>query len=97
MIQEFDLLFSRCTEAFSHPNIWQKARELAYGALTCMGRHTITGMLTASGQQFMDWSSAYRVFSQQRIDISRLIDVAIENVLNETTFHQSIVAHMDDT
>lgn len=97
MIQEFDLLFSRCTEAFSHPNIWQKARELAYGALTCMGRHTITGMLTASGQQFMDWSSAYRVFSQQRVDVSKLFDIAIESVLNETASHQSIIAHMDDT
>ena len=91
------MLFSRCTEAFNQAKVWQKARELAYGALTCMGRHTITGMLTASGQQFLDWSSAYRMFSKQRVNISKLFDVARSSLLQELASHQFIVAHMDDT
>jgi len=91
------LLFNRCADAFNQPKAWQKARELAYGALTCMGKHTITGMLTASGQQFMDWSSAYRIFSQQRVDISKLFDVARSSLLQELAPHQFIIAHMDDT
>jgi len=70
---------------------------LAFGALTCMGRHTLTGMLTASGQQFMDWSSAYRLFSKQRVDTSKLFDVARAGVLKELDSHEIIVAHMDDT
>jgi len=70
---------------------------LAFGALTCMGRHTLTGMLTASGQQFMDWSSAYRLFSKERIDTSKLFDVARAGVLKELESHEIIVAHMDDT
>jgi len=97
LIDEFDLLFNQCTEAFTNVNIWQKARELAYGTLTCMGRHTITGMLTASGQQFKDWSSAYRMFSQQRIDTDKLFDVARANLLEELEQQQHIIAHMDDT
>lgn len=91
------MLFNRCTEAFNQAKVWQKARELAYGALTCMGRHTITGMLTASGQQFLDWSSAYRMFSKQRVNISKLFDVARSSLLQELASHQFIVAHMDDT
>jgi len=62
-----------------------------------MGRHTLTGMLTASGQQFMDWSSAYRLFSKQRVDTSKLFDVARAGVLKELDSHEIIVAHMDDT
>lgn len=62
-----------------------------------MGRHTLTGMLTASGQQFMDWSSAYRLFSKQRVDISKLFDGVLNGVLQELDENQMIIAHMDDT
>lgn len=62
-----------------------------------MGKHTLTGMLTASGQQFIDWSSAYRLFSQGRVDTSKLFDVARSGVLQEVGHDQMIVAHMDDT
>jgi hypothetical protein len=54
-------------------------------------------MLTASGQQFMDWSSAYRLFSHQRVDTSKLFDVVRSGVLQELGSQQMIVAHMDDT
>ena len=62
-----------------------------------MGRHTITGILTASGQQFVDWSAAYRLFSQQRIDVSKIFDVARLSALQELASYPYIIAHMDDT
>jgi hypothetical protein len=65
--------------------------------LNCMGRHTLSGLITASGHQFMDWSSAYRLFSRNRIDVSRFFDVARTSVLEELYHQDSIVAHMDDT
>lgn len=66
------MLINQCSEAFKQDGAWKTGRDLAFGALACMGRHTLTGMLTASGQQFMDWSSAYRLFSHQRVDTSKL-------------------------
>lgn len=45
----------------------------------------------------MDWSSAYRLFSQHRVDISRLFDVVRSGVLQELGDREMIVAHMDDT
>jgi len=45
----------------------------------------------------MDWSSAYRLFSHQRVDTSKLFDVARSGVLHELGSQQMIVAHMDDT
>jgi len=68
-----------------------------YGALTCLGRHTVTGMLTASGKQFVDWSGAYRLFSKQRVDVSKTLNVVQSNVLQETSCLPHIVAHVDDT
>jgi hypothetical protein len=68
-----------------------------YGELTCLGRHTVTGMLAASGNQFVDWSGTYRLFSKQRVDISEIMKVVQSNVLQETGCLPHIVAHMDDT
>jgi hypothetical protein len=62
-----------------------------------MGRHTLTGMITASGHQFMDWSSAYRLFSKHRIDMMRLFDITRANLLRELIDRNTIVAHLDDT
>lgn len=68
-----------------------------YGGLTCLGRHTVTGMLTASGKQFSDWSSAYRLFSKGRVDVTKIMNVVQSNVLQETGYLSYVVAHMDDT
>ena len=68
-----------------------------YGELTCLGRHTLTGILAASGNQFVDWTGAYRLFSKQRIDVSKILNIVQSNVLQETGFLPYIVAHMDDT
>lgn len=68
-----------------------------YGGLTCLGRHTVTGMLAASGNQFSDWSGAYRLFSKGRVDIAKIMKVVQSNVLEEAGCLPHIVAHMDDT
>jgi len=45
----------------------------------------------------MDWSSAYRLFSQQRLDTSSLFSIVQREVLKELNHPSKIVAHMDDT
>lgn len=73
------------------------ALELAYGLLTCLGRHTITGMLTTRGRQFVDWSSAYRLFAKNRVDTVELFKVARQVVLEQLPNDAMIIVHMDDT
>jgi len=68
-----------------------------YGELTCLGRHTVTGMLAASGCQFADWSGAYRLFSKQRVDVPKIMNVVQSNLLQEADSLPYVVAHMDDT
>jgi hypothetical protein len=84
-------------EAFRQPRTAALARNLAYGALTCLGRHTVTGIITAAGQQFVDWTSAYRLFAQKRINTDKLFNVALQGVLKEIPSDDEIIAHMDDT
>jgi len=75
-----------------------RIRELVFGMLTCLGRHTVTGSLTAAGHQFTDWSAAYRLFSLDRIDIEHLFSAARERMHQELSEQQQdIVAHLDDT
>jgi hypothetical protein len=63
-----------------------------------MGKRTVTGMLTASGQQFRDWSAAYRLFYGERMKIKHLFSVVMK-VLLQKHFDLSgaVYAHMDDT
>jgi hypothetical protein len=84
-------------DAFNQSRTAEKARAIAYGAITCMGRRTLTGMITACGKQFMDWSSAYRIFEKDRVDTEKLFGVAREHVVQHTASQETIVAHLDDT
>lgn len=54
-------------------------------------------MLTASGQQFKDWSADYRLFSDNRVDMEQLFKTSQKEVLSQIGSNQMIVAHMDDT
>src|SRR5690606_10036222 len=59
---------------------------------------TVTGMLTASGNQFKDWSAAYRLFKGSRMNLKDIFGVIRKQVvlLNESE-DRYIYAHMDDT
>jgi len=75
-----------------------RAKELAYGVINCLGRHTITGLLACRGKLFEDWSGDYRLFQQDRMKTDRLFDVVRkEVVMNQLDPDQAVYAHMDDT
>ena len=51
----------------------------------------------ATGQQFTDWSAAYKLFKNKRMDIGGLFDVARQKVLSLLPSNERIVVHLDDT
>ena len=97
MIDHFEDVLNECTVAFNQRREWATGRDLAFGILNCMGRRTLTGMLTASGKQFVDWTSSYRLFSQSRIDLDKMFAVLRKHCLYHQLPKQSIVVHLDDT
>ncbi len=66
-------------------------------ALVGLGRHTVSGMLCASGQQFSDWSAAYRLFERERFEREGLFAPVRRALLGRLQPEQPLVAMMDDT
>ena len=67
------------------------------GLLTCVGRRTITGMLSAAGREQYDWSADYRVFSHGRFEPSALFGLVEDRLLERLPAAQSVVVALDDT
>jgi len=57
----------------------------------------VTGLLTTSGSQFRDWSSAYRLFSQNRLPVTDIFSVVRRAVLAQLPALAPFRAVMDDT
>ncbi|MDR1470977.1 MAG: transposase [Synergistaceae bacterium] len=97
IVETFEGLFARTRPAFSQERIFSNARALAAAALLNLGRQTVTGMLSAIGRQFEDWTSAYRLFSKERIDRAALFAPAREAVVERLKPDEPMVVVMDDT
>ena len=65
--------------------------------MLALGRHTLTGVLCASGRQFEDWTSAYRLFSANRMDADGLFTPAIDEVVARRAESEPLYVMMDDT
>jgi hypothetical protein len=66
----WDTLFDQTRGAFAQQRTAERARTLALSALTCLGRRTLSGLLCTAGQQFRDWSAAYRLFERERLAVA---------------------------
>jgi hypothetical protein len=65
--------------------------------LTCLGRHTISGLLCNLGQQFEDWSAAYRLFEKARFAPEHLWRAIQEVAVQATPDNMPILTSVDDT
>ena len=98
LLDEFELLFDKCRDAFKQTRSMLRAKDLAFGILNCMGKHTIAGVITAYGKQFMDWSSNYRLFQSGKMDLGHLFGVVRKELVKKELDTQSpIYGQMDDT
>lgn len=90
-------LFDASRPAFGQHRIFERARGLGLSALACLGRHTLSGLLCTSGQQFRDWSAAYRLFERERVDAVRLWNSVRHHLFDQLPASAPVVALMDDT
>jgi hypothetical protein len=67
--------------AFAQQRSAERARALGLSALTYLGRHTLSGLLCTAGQQFRDWSAAYRLFERERLNPQALWRVPLNGEL----------------
>jgi hypothetical protein len=97
ILHQFDILWEQCRGAFEQERTLRRAKSLALSALVCMGRHTVTGLLCATGRQFEDWSADYRLFSQNRLDIDKLFGTIRRKILELTVPDAPFIVAMDDS
>ena len=90
-------LWEQTGEAFQQQRVWQRARRLGLSQLTCLERHTITGLLCSCGQQFVDWSADYRVFSKDKWEPNDLFRPVIREGLSLQPNPNRLVVAIDDT
>jgi hypothetical protein len=57
----------------------------------------VTGLLTTSGSQFRDWSSTYRLFSQDRLPVPEIFSVVRRAIHAQLPADAPFRAVMDDT
>lgn len=96
-MERFEALWQCNQQAFSQHRTWAKARVLAISALACLGRHTITGLLTTSSQIHSDWTGAYRLFERDRIEWNAFWRPVRQEAIKLIDPEQPVVAIMDDT
>ncbi|MGB7549721.1 MAG: transposase [Terracidiphilus sp.] len=65
--------------------------------LLCLGRHTVTGLLTTCGAQFRDWTSSYRLFSHDRLPAPTLFSVVRRAVVEALPPQAPVRACLDDS
>lgn len=97
ILPHIEQLWNDCTDAFSQQRLATRAQTLSLSSLLCLGRHTVTGLLTTSGAQFRDWSAAYRLFSRQRIPITGIFSAVRRAATHTLAPGAPVCAVIDDT
>jgi hypothetical protein len=98
LLESFDALLESWTSVFAQQRTCQRAHRLAYGLLTSVRTHLTSNAICATGRQFVDWTSDYRLFSQSPWDphaLFRPIFDQLPVLLPDTT--APIVVALDDT
>jgi len=96
LLDHFLDLWQRCLPPLQD-RVAGRAQTLALSSLLCLGRHTLTGLLTTSGVQFQDWTAAYRLFSEQRLDPSALFGGLRSACLEQLDAAAPICLSVDDS
>jgi len=98
LLQTFDSLLQGWRSVFSQPRLFQRARRLTFGLLSCLRRHLISTAICASGRQFVDWSADYRVCSPSPWEPRQLFDVVLDHLPDLLPSPQApVFAALDDT
>lgn len=65
--------------------------------LVCLGRHTMTNLLTTEGRQFVDWTADYRMYSKERIDCQNIFGQIRKEVQALNAGKKLLITALDDS
>ena len=97
ILPQFFQLWHEVAPAFDQQRVADRAQTLALSSLLCLGRHTITGLLSTSGSQFHDWTASYRLFSQDRLPVRDIFSVVRRAISAQLPAGKPFRAFLDDS
>jgi len=97
ILSAFQQLWRECRPAFGQQRLADRAQALGLSSLLCLGRHTLTGLLTTCGREFQDWSAEYRLFSRHRFPTAEVFSVVRRGVLAELPPQAPLCVALDDS
>lgn len=81
----------------AHKRSRERLRSHLLAQLVCLGEHTVTGLLCATGQQFRDWTAAYRLYARNRITPQALLDTVRRGIEQTASDQTPLVVALDDS
>jgi hypothetical protein len=90
-------LLAQGTQAISSASKINRLRAHLLAQLVCLGRHTVTGLLSTNGQLQRDWSADYRLYSCQRVDAAELFAQLLRGAEQALAKDQALTVAMDDS
>ena len=97
ILSSFQQIWRQCALAFDQRRVADRAQALSLSSLLCLGRHTVTGLLSTCGCEFLDWSAAYRTFSQDRVPIDGLFAAVRRAVVAQLPPQAPLCVAVDDS
>jgi hypothetical protein len=97
LIKAFDELLEEASAACKQSRSRERLRSHLLAQLACFGEHTVSGILCALGQQFQDWTAAYRFYSHQRVDPQPLFCAVRRQIESSLPPSSPLVVALDDS
>lgn len=98
LLETLDDLLQDWRPAFAQIRTFQRARRLTLGLLVCLRRHLTSQAICATGRQFVDWTSDYRLCSRCVWDPRQLFDPVFNHLSPLLSSPDApVVVAVDDT
>jgi hypothetical protein len=97
LINAFDQLLQQAGPVCAQQRGADRLRAHLFGQLVCLGEHTLSGLLCATGQQFQDWTAAYRFYARPRVDPRPLFDAVRRDIEAHLPPDEPLVVALDDS
>ena len=78
LLDYFEGLMSQWRPVFTQDRVFQRVRCLMFGMMVSLRLHLTSQAICATGRQFRDWTSDYRVCSQSPWDARKLFDPVLD-------------------
>jgi hypothetical protein len=97
VVQQWQQLLTPMQPICKQQRSWQRLQLLNCGLLSTLGRHTLSQVITTLGAGDDDWSSWYRLFTQQRVKWGHAQQQLVRAVNQECAAKAPFVVGLDAT